>query len=71
MPMDEHGAEDDERADKREEGGARFNQFDCPCCNANNPCEPFGEATELLCNYCGSSYIARVGEGGRLRLREV
>ena len=65
MPIDQY--EDDE-----EKGGGagrenlKFKEFDCPSCNANNPCEePFGEGDQLLCNYCGCEYDVRITEHGR------
>ena len=71
MPIDQY--EDDE-----EKGGGagrenlKFKEFDCPSCNANNPCEePFGEGDQLLCNYCGCEYDVRITEHGRPKLREI
>ena len=50
----------------------RFGDFDCPVCNANNPCdEPFGNGAELRCFYCGQEFRVTVTDGGRLKLREV
>jgi hypothetical protein len=65
---------DDDDAKKGEPGvgaNARFKEFDCPSCNANNPCDPpFGEGEEVLCNYCGQEYKVKVSEEGRLKLKE-
>ena len=71
MPMDHHDDDDDGR--KLPEGvNARFKDFDCPDCNANNPCDPpIGTGDEVLCNYCGSSFEVKVTEEGRLKLKEM
>ena len=62
--------------DKKEAGtggaNARFKEFDCPSCNANNPAgDPFGDGEEVLCNYCGEQYMVKVTEEGKLKLREM
>lgn len=70
MPFDQYA--DDE--DKGGRGGPKikFKEFDCPSCNANNPCDPpFAHGDELLCNYCGSEYQVHVGSDGRPKLREI
>jgi len=70
-PEDQYG-DDDEKDVSPGGAGARFKEFDCPSCNANNPVdEPFGDGDELLCNYCGSEYKVKVNEEGRLRLKEL
>lgn len=71
MPIDQY--EDDEEKKGQAIGvKARFKEFDCPGCNANNPCDPtFGHGDEILCNYCGSEYKVKVTEEGKFRLREV
>ncbi len=70
MPIDQY---DDE--DEKDSGGsadARFKDFDCPDCNANNPCDPpVGHGDEVLCNYCGTQFEAKVTDAGKLKLREV
>ncbi len=75
MPRDPHGFEGDEEADANhvEEGSRRrFQDFDCPACNANNPYDDgFGDGDEVLCYYCGQEYEVRVTDEGRLRLREA
>jgi hypothetical protein len=72
MPIDQYEDEDD----KDNKGGdgptTKFKEFDCPSCNANNPCDPpFGDGEELLCNYCGTEYKVKVTEAGRIKLKEV
>ncbi len=62
--------EDDE---KLEVGGAnkRFKEWDCPSCNANNPSEGMGHGDEVLCNYCGTEFLVKVNDEGKLKLRET
>ncbi|HVE86739.1 MAG TPA: hypothetical protein VND93_27970 [Myxococcales bacterium] len=71
----EYDFDEEERGKKGEPGvgaNARFKEFDCPSCNANNPNdEGFGDGDELLCNYCGQEYKAKVTEEGRLKLKEI
>lgn len=70
----EYDYEDDDH-NKAEAGtgtDAKFKEFDCPSCNANNPCDPpFGDGDELLCNYCGQDYKVKVTEEGRAKLKEM
>jgi hypothetical protein len=50
----------------------RFNDFDCPGCDANNPYDDgFGDGDEVLCYYCGLEFRVTVNDEGRLRLREI
>ncbi len=73
MPIDQY--EDENEAEKEAGAGgpnSRFKEFDCPSCNANNPCDPpFGNGDELLCNYCGSEYRVTVTEEGRAKFKEM
>ena len=66
------GAGEDE-SDKEmalQTAGRRWKEFDCPECNANNPVDDtFGDGDEVLCNYCGSEFNAKVSEEGRLKLK--
>jgi len=45
-------------------------EFDCPACNANNPCEALRDKDEVLCLFCGSSFEVRLS-AGKVRLKEV
>jgi hypothetical protein len=61
----------DEADERKEMGEAKsYREFDCPSCNANNPCEPFKDGSELLCNYCGTEYDVRISDEGRVKLKE-
>jgi hypothetical protein len=72
MPYDPSSFDEDQ-ADLDVPGGGRkrrFSEFDCPECNANNPCDDaLGDGDEVLCNYCGEEFKAQVNDDGRLRLR--
>ena len=73
MPQDPHAFDDDEvEGHGSGEGRARrFQDFDCPACNANNPYDDgIGDGDEILCYYCGQEYRVKVTEEGRLRLKE-
>lgn len=71
MPVDQY-EEIEEEKDSSSPEGKRFREFDCPGCNANNPCpEPISDGDEVLCNYCGTEFQARVSGEGRLKLREI
>ena len=73
MPQDPHAFDDDEvEGHGSGEGRARrFQDFDCPACNANNPYDDsFGDGDEVLCYYCGQEYKVVVSTEGKLRLKE-
>ena len=41
-------------------------------CNANNPTEsPFTEGDQILCNCCGSEYLVRQTDEGKMKLEEL
>jgi hypothetical protein len=68
MPL--HGYDPDEDDDKSDREGPTFKEFDCPGCNANNPCEtPFGEGSQIMCNYCGMEWDV-IMRDGKIRFRE-
>jgi hypothetical protein len=52
-------------------GQLKFTEFDCPGCNANNPREPFGNKSNVMCNYCGMEWEVRVDDEGKLDFREL
>jgi len=50
----------------------KYNDFDCPSCNANNPYdEGITDGAEIRCYYCGTEYRVRIDENGKLKLREM
>ncbi len=76
MPQDPYGMDDEDRDLRREASGdgrkRRFDDFDCPDCNANNPWDDgFGDGDEIRCYYCGQEWKVIVSDEGRLRLREA
>ena len=67
-------AEEEEEED-RKSGAAlgarkRFDEFECPVCDAYNPHPDFGDGDEVLCAYCGLTFLAEVSEESKLKLRE-
>ena len=66
--------DDDDENKELAQGGANstFKEFDCPSCNANNPCDPpIGNDDEVLCNYCGSEFKLVVSDEGRRKFKEL
>lgn len=63
----------DEDDDKPETGKKKkVDEFDCPSCNANNPWpDGLNEGEEINCHYCGTSYLVRFSDEGRLKLKEI
>jgi len=48
-----------------------WKEFECPECNAHNPCDDgFKIGTEVLCNYCGLTFLAKE-HGSGYKLKEV
>jgi hypothetical protein len=71
MPIDQNEEDD---GPKGEELGRnrRFNDFDCPECNANNPWDDgFGDGDEIRCFYCGLEFEVEVNDSGKIRFREA
>jgi len=69
--LDAYDFDDDEK-EAATGAKSRFNEFDCPSCNANNPCDPpFGDGDELLCNYCGTEYKVKVTDEGKPKFKET
>jgi hypothetical protein len=70
MPLDEYGDHDEREADA---GSVKvFDEFDCPVCNANNPYgDGFKPREEIRCFYCGTSFVAKVDDSGKLKLKEL
>lgn len=66
-----HSYEDDDDKPDNEKGKVRF-EFDCASCNANNPWpDGFTEKEEISCHYCGTSFLVRLTDEGKLRLKEI
>lgn len=70
--MSGHGYGDDDHDGKGDTKAKKFFEFDCPSCNANNPWgDGFVDGEEVNCHYCGSMYVARITDEGKLKLKEV
>jgi hypothetical protein len=70
LPHDPH-AFDEEDVEGTGAAARRFDEFECPACAAHNPYgDGFTHGDEVRCFYCGQDFLARVSDGGRLRLEE-
>jgi hypothetical protein len=71
MPIDQY--DDDEKPSGDDLGrDRRFQDFDCPDCNANNPYDDgFGDGDEIRCYYCGQEFRVDVSDSGKLRLKPI
>lgn len=50
---------------------SQLDDFDCPSCSANNPCDPpLTHGDEALCNYCGTEFEVKI-QDGKVRFRET
>ena len=60
--------DDDQQADLKKK---RYD-WDCPSCNANNPVDPaIADGDELICNYCGTTFLAKFTDDGRVKFKEL
>ena len=57
--------------DAPSEGAKLWKEFECPECSAHNPCDDgFKVGDEVLCNYCGLTFMDKE-YGGKYKLKEV
>jgi hypothetical protein len=59
---------------RRRAAGSPLSEWDCPGCDANNPCDERvfeKQVVELRCGYCGESFAVKRTEAGELSFREV
>lgn len=72
MALKDHRYNDDDEEQRQvKPGQAKFTEFDCPGCNANNPVDAgFGHKSEVLCNYCGMEWEVRVTDELTLEFKE-
>lgn len=69
MSGHDHYDDDDEKDGSKPK---KFDEFDCGSCNANNPWpDGFKDGDEVICHYCGTSFITRISDEGKLKLREI
>lgn len=71
MAIDNQYDDEDEVREEMVAQAGKWNEFDCPTCNANNPTEPFTDGDHLTCNYCGEEFAVHALDGGRMKLRVV
>jgi len=65
-------AEDEAKKDGSAAGShKRFDEFECPTCDAYNPHPDFGNGDEILCAYCGLTFEVEVTDEAKLKLREA
>ncbi len=70
--MSGHSYDDDD--DKPDDSGKKkkLDEFDCSSCNANNPWpDGLHEGDEIHCHYCGTSFLVRISDEGKLKLKEI
>lgn len=71
VSSNQRGDDDDEPV-KKQAGGRRLFEFDCPECNANNPWpDGFRHKEDIFCHYCGTSFEARLSDEGKLKLKAL
>lgn len=65
--------DDDDDGPRNRVDGVPLKDFDCPSCNANNPCDELvgKRGVELRCNYCGVEYKVTVDDSGRFKFKET
>lgn len=66
-----HGGHGDHDEGDDEKPAGPPTEFDCPSCNANNPCDGLRDKDEVLCLFCGCSFEVRLPPGGKLKLKET
>jgi transcription elongation factor Elf1 len=49
----------------------KFDEFECPTCQANNPYDDFGNNDEVICGWCGVQFTVLVDDEGNLKLKEA
>jgi hypothetical protein len=74
--MGVHGAydpdDDDHKKDLEASSKKKIKDWDCPSCNANNPVgEQMRDGEETICNYCGTTFLVKITDEGKLKLKEM
>ena len=71
----QHIAEAEEEDDKKSGLSLgtkkKFDEFECPVCEAYNPHSDFGNGDEINCAYCGLAFTVEVTDETKLKLREA
>jgi len=61
-----------DESDNQKKGGPSLNEFECPLCAANNPCDDgLVNGEEIRCCYCGSEFRIHISDEGKLKLKET
>lgn len=66
--------DDDDESPRRKADGIVLKEFECPGCNAHNPCDEKVDrrGIELRCNYCGIEYKVTHDETtSRFKFKEI
>ncbi len=64
-------SDDDDDKAKTSPAKAKFFEFDCPVCSANNPvADGFMHKEEVMCQYCGCAFEARVSDELKITFKE-
>lgn len=66
-----HGGRGGDEGDADEKPEGPPTEFDCPDCNANNPCDALRDKDEVLCLYCGSGFEVRLPPQGKMKLKAL
>ena len=67
----EHEEEEARKSGRALGARRKFTEFECPTCSAHNPYDDFGHKDDLVCNWCGTSFVALVDDEGTLTLRDA
>ena len=63
--------EDDDGGGEKK-GPKKFDEFDCPECNANNPYgDGFRVGEDIRCYYCGCEFQVKVDDNNKLKLKPI
>ena len=67
-----HSSYDPDDDDSHGPAKKKHTDWDCPGCNANNPGDPaIVEGDEVSCNYCGTTFLAKFTDDGRIKFKEL
>ena len=70
--MPGHSYDDDDDGKDDDGKKKKLDEFDCSSCNANNPWpDGLHEGEEIHCHYCGTSFLVRISDEGKLKLKEI
>ncbi|MBL9039722.1 MAG: hypothetical protein JNG84_14490 [Archangium sp.] len=66
-------SDDDDKPKKGAGDGTLLKDFDCPECNAHNPCDEKIDkrGVDIRCNYCGIEFKVTLTDEGRFKFKEL